>query len=116
MLVESLSGPVPASAGRPDRDPLDACAVTARGALSANTERAMRSDLAIYAAWCAARGVSALPASAVTIAAFVDAMARVRAPSTVRRYVACPASTTLASWRQLFWQVQVRPGPVSRVW
>ena len=28
----------------------------------------------------------------------------------------CPASTTLASWRQLFWQVQVRPGPVSRVW
>ena len=99
MLVESLSGPVPASAGRTDRDPLDACAVTARGALSANTERAMRSDLAIYAAWCAARGVSALPASAATIAAFVDAMARVRAPSTVRRYVASIAAAHRALGR-----------------
>ena len=33
-----------------------------------------------------------------------------------RTNLGCPASTTLASWRQLFWQVQVRPGPVSRVW
>ena len=99
MLVESLSGPVPASAGRTDRDPLDAGAVTARGALSANTERAVRSDLAIYAAWCAARGVPALPASATTIAAFVDAMARVRAPSTVRRYVASIAAAHRAIGR-----------------
>ena len=99
MLVESLSSPVPASAGRTDRDPLDAGAVTARGALSANTERAVRSDLAIYTVWCADRGVPALPASAATIATFVDAMARVRAPSTVRRYVASIAAAHRAIGR-----------------
>ena len=99
MLVESLSGPMPARAGRPDRDPIDACAVAARGALSANTERAVRSDLAIYAAWCADRGVPALPASTETIAAFVDAMARVRAPATVRRYVASIAAAHRALGR-----------------
>ena len=37
-------------------------------------------------------------------------------PVRASRDTPCPASTTLASWRQLFWQVQVRPGPVSRVW
>ncbi len=99
MRVESLSGPVPARAGRPDRTPLDAGAATARGALSANTERAVRSDLDIYAAWCAACGVSAVPASAATIAAFVDAMALVRAPSTVRRYVASIAAAHRALGR-----------------
>ena len=62
------------------------------GALSANTERARRSDLRLYAAWCAARGARALPASAETVAAFVDAMAASRAPSTVRRYVASIAA------------------------
>ncbi len=100
MRVESLSGPVPARAGRPDRTPLDAGAATARGALSANTERAVRSDLDIYAAWCAACGVSAVPATAATIAAFVDAMARVRAPSTVRRYVASIAGARAAHVRR----------------
>ena len=92
MLVESLNGPAPASAGRTERDPLDACAMAARGALSGNTERAMRSDLAIYAAWCAERELPALPASAETVAAFVDAMAKLRAPATVRRYVASIAA------------------------
>ena len=57
------------------------------GAFSTNTERAFRSDLAIYAAWCAERGERALPAKPETVAAFVDAMAEVRAPATVRRYV-----------------------------
>ena len=60
----------------------------ARGGFSRNTERAMRSDLSIYAAWCADRGLRALPASAETVAAFVDAMAETRSPATVRRYVA----------------------------
>ena len=59
----------------------------ARGAFSRNTERAMRSDLGIYAAWCEERGLRALPASAETVAAFVDAMAESRKPATVRRYV-----------------------------
>ena len=57
------------------------------GAFSENTERALRSDLAIYAAWCALDGRRALPASPGTVAAFVDAMAETRKPATVRRYV-----------------------------
>ncbi len=57
------------------------------GAFSENTERALRSDLAIYAAWCAERGLRALPAGPETVAAFVDAMAETRKPATVRRYV-----------------------------
>ena len=60
----------------------------ARSAFSSNTERAVRSDLGIYAEWCAERGERALPAKAETVASFVDAMAEVRAPATVRRYLA----------------------------
>ena len=56
-------------------------------AFSDNTERALRSDLAIYAAWCAGCGLRALPATPETVAAFVDAMAETRKPATVRRYV-----------------------------
>ena len=59
-----------------------------REAFSGNTERAVKSDLAIYAGWCAERGERALPAKPETVAGFVDAMAEVRAPATVRRYVA----------------------------
>lgn len=88
-MNESLNGCTPASAGTPRTGPLDA---GASGALSASTERALRSDLAIFEAWCAERGRAALPASAETIAAFVDAMAPERAPSTVRRYVASVAA------------------------
>ncbi len=57
-------------------------------ALGGNTGRAVRSDLRIYAAWCTEEGKRALPASPETVAAFVDAMAGVRAPATVRRYLA----------------------------
>ena len=60
----------------------------ATGAFSRNTERAVRSDLAIFARWCAGRGLRGLPAEPGTVAAFVDAMAEMRAPATVRRYVA----------------------------
>ena len=60
----------------------------AGGAFSANTERAVRSDLGIYAEWCAERGLRALPASAETVASFIGAMAETRKPATVRRYVA----------------------------
>ncbi len=64
----------------------------ARGAYSENTERALRSDTAVFAAWCRGRGLTALPASPGVVAAFVDAMAHVRAPATVRRYVSSIAS------------------------
>ena len=56
--------------------------------MSGNTERALRADLSIYAAWCRERGVPVLLARAATVATFVDAMGAVRAPATVRRYVA----------------------------
>ena len=62
------------------------------GAFSRNTERAVRSDLAIFARWCAERGLRGLPAEPGTVAAFVDTMAELRAPATVRRYVASIAA------------------------
>ena len=96
-----------AAGGSARRDPVAACATAA---LSANTVRAVRSDLAIYTAWCAARGVPALPASARTVAAFVDAMARDRAPATVRRYVASIA----AAHRALGRAKAVRSEPVQQ--
>ena len=92
MRLITLSHPSHANAGDGGGDPFDACVQSARAALSANTERAMRSDLALYRAWCGERAVPALPGSAKTIAAFVDAMARERAPATVRRYVASIAA------------------------
>ena len=88
MRVDSPSRQHEENTDEGDRDPLGACAKTTRGALSDNTERALRSDLAIHAAWCAERGVPALPASTETLVAFIEAMARERAPATVRRYVA----------------------------
>ena len=110
MLVDTLRRPPLGAGGHDDRDPFEACAMASHGALSGNTERAMRSDLAIYAAWCDERGVPALPANAETIAAFVDAMAKVRAPATVRRYVASIA----AAHRALGLGKTARSEPVRR--
>ena len=110
MLMDTLSGPTQAGADHGERDAFAARATEAIGALSDNTERAVRSDLAIYTAWCAARRVPALPASAETIAAFVDAMARVRAPATVRRYVASIA----AAHRAMGYAKAARNEPVRR--
>ena len=72
--------------------PLNLCAKAARGALSANTERARRSDFEIFQGWCMDRGESALPADPETVAAFVESMAETRAPATVSRYVASIAA------------------------
>ena len=94
--------------GSPAAEQLGRCVRTARGAISANTERAVRSDLAIYAAWCAGRGLRALPGTAETVAAFVDAMAEVRAPATVRRYVASIA----AAHREIGCGKTLRSAPV----
>ena len=91
MLVEPASdavAPVPAEAGQDLAEQLEDFVRAARGAFSANTRRAVRSDLGIYGAWCASRGLRALPATPETVAAFVDAMAATRSPATVRRYVA----------------------------
>ncbi len=45
--------------------------------ISGNTERAVKSDLRIFARWCAERGETALPATRETVAAFVDATAEI---------------------------------------
>ncbi len=67
-------------------------AQAARGAYAASTERALRTDVAIYTGWCAQEGRQALPASAETVAGFIDAMAVAKAPATVRRYVSSIAT------------------------
>lgn len=59
----------------------------AKGAFSENTERAVRSDVEIFTDWCEARGRTALPATTDTVVSYIDAMAQIRAPATVRRYV-----------------------------
>lgn len=60
----------------------------ARGAISPNTERALKADTAIFTAWCAEHSRETLPASPDTVAAFIDAQAEVKATATVRRYIA----------------------------
>lgn len=58
-----------------------------KGAFSANTVRAIRSDTAIFTQWCAERGAASLPAFPKTVAAFVADMGAHKAPATVGRYV-----------------------------
>ena len=72
-------------------DPFSDSEAIARGALGANSERALRADLAIWRAWCTDNEVPTMPAHAETIAAFVDAVSGTRVPVTVRRYVASVA-------------------------
>ena len=60
----------------------------ARGAFAPNTERAIKADTGLFADWCRERGRCSFPADVDTVTAFVDAMAKVKAPATVRRYVA----------------------------
>ena len=73
-------------------DQLAACFEAAGGAFSYNTERALRADVKIFAFWCRQHGLEALPAGAATVVAFIDDMARLKAPSTVRRYVSSIAT------------------------
>ena len=73
-------------------EPLAAYFEAARGAFSHNTERALRADVQIFAAWCRLHFRAAFPASAATVVAFVDDMAAVKTPATVRRYVSSIAA------------------------
>ena len=73
-------------------DTLAAYFEAARGAFSRNTERALRSDVQIFAAWCRRHLRAALPADAADVVAFIDEMARVKTPATVRRYVSSIAT------------------------
>ena len=73
-------------------EPLAAYFEAARGALSRNTERALRADVQIFAAWCRRHFRAAFPADVATVVAFVDDMGRVKTPATVRRYVSSIAT------------------------
>ena len=73
-------------------DTLAAYFKAARGAFSRNTERALRSDVQIFAAWCRRHFRAALPADDADVVAFIDEMARVKTPATVRRYVSSIAT------------------------
>ena len=68
----------------------------ASGVLSRHSVRALKADLERFVAWCAERGLNALPARSATVAEYIEAMARVRAPASVRRYVSSIASAHLA--------------------
>ena len=59
---------------------------SSKGAYAPNTERARLSDSRIFAEWCQDERKKMLPSRPETIAAFIDAMAEIRAPATVRRY------------------------------
>ena len=69
----------------------------AHGTLSGHTVRAVRADVERFTAWCAERGVTPLPARVATVVAYIEAMARDRAPATVRRYVASIATVHKAA-------------------
>ena len=63
-------------------------AEAARGAYAPSTERALRDDVAKFSSWCSAAGLQAMPAAPKTVAAFIEAQARLgRKPASVRRYV-----------------------------
>ena len=64
----------------------------ARGAYAPNTERALRADVASFTGWCAAAGLTSLPASPDTLARYVDALAGHRAPATIRRALSSVAT------------------------
>ncbi len=87
-LIEALANPSGGLQHPPTpSDRLKDYAEAARGAFAPNTERAIRSDTAIFTAWCLANGVTSLPATPQDVARFVDEMCTAKRPATVRRYV-----------------------------
>jgi integrase len=68
-------------------------AESSRGTRSANTERALLGDVLLFSGWCADAGLLHLPASAETVAAFIDAQAVLGyAPASIKRYAASIAA------------------------
>jgi integrase len=68
-------------------------ALSSRGTRSAATERALLGDIVLFSAWCTDAGVAHLPASAETVAGFIDAQAAAgKAVASIRRYAASIAA------------------------
>jgi site-specific recombinase XerD len=89
-LKRPLAGP-PMALGAPSLPAADveAAAAYAKAEKAVGTRRAYKTDFAIFRAWCADRGASALPAEPATVAAFLAWEANRRSrPSTVGRRVA----------------------------
>ena len=90
-------------------DPVSQWLDSTRGAISHNTERALRSDLAIWLAWCRREKRKPWPARAATLVRFIDAKAHCRAPATVRRYVSSICALhRAAGWKNPLDHVTVR--------
>ena len=90
-------------------DPVSQWLDSTRGAISHNTERALRSDLAIWQAWCRRERRKPWPARAATLVRFIDAKAHSRAPATVRRYVSSICALhRAAGWKNPLDHVTVR--------
>ena len=84
---EAHSGPVPVDdTGGPDQL-LDAYFEAASGAISRNTERALRADVNVFTTWCRGRRTAPFPASPEMLVAFINEMTSSRTPATVRRYL-----------------------------
>ncbi|MXX16307.1 MAG: tyrosine-type recombinase/integrase, partial [Gammaproteobacteria bacterium] len=90
-------------------DPVAQWLDSAQGAISHNTERALRSDLAIWLAWCRREKRKPWPARAATLVRFIDHKAQSRAPATVRRYVSSLCALhRAAGWKNPLDHVTVR--------
>lgn len=61
-------------------------------AFSENTRRAYRADWNVFASWCLENNLTACPSDPETVAKFIVGKAELRAPATIRRYVAAIAT------------------------
>src|SRR5262249_56935373 len=84
LTVLSEDSSLPVALG-PD---LAAAIDLAKAEKAASTRKAYGTDFRLFAAWCEARGVSALPAAPETVAAYLAAQASASKASTLGRRVA----------------------------
>ena len=84
---ETHGGPVPVTDTGGPEELLNAYFEAASGAISRNTERALRADVHVFTAWCRGRLTAPFPARPKTLVAFIDEMTVSRTPATVRRYL-----------------------------
>jgi site-specific recombinase XerD len=96
-VINAPKSPVNALASIVARVDLDALyaaniskdADSSRGTRSPNSERALRNDILMFTGWCTDAGVRHMPASAQTVADFIDAQAAAgKAPASIKRYAA----------------------------
>ena len=93
----------------PTSHPLSDWFDATRGALCQNTERALRADLEVFQGWCERREIEVWPAQEITVARFIDVIAREKAPATVRRYISSIAALhKAAGWKNPLLSTKVK--------